>query len=175
MYSGKSNSFLIIAGSNRPTITLPIPNSLAANIMWSQTIPMSKSPEHLLSKGRTSSFRLSRQTIRTQVDPKSLYAFWTFERFSGSRTTIILCGWRLQALGAKRLTDNTFCKSSSGIAVSLKPLVVHRCFAKSKNSILLSSKQEWFVAFLFYHADVSMSINANKISYFCWPFGNLPV
>ena len=32
----------------------------------------------------------------------------------------------MQALGAKRLIDNIFCKSSSGIAVSLKPLVVQR-------------------------------------------------
>ena len=43
--------------------------SLAASIIWSQMIPISRSPEHFMSYGRISSFLLSRQTMRMHEDP----------------------------------------------------------------------------------------------------------
>lgn len=133
MYSGIPNSFLMIAGSNNPTITLPIFSSLAANIMWSQIMPMSKSPEHFLSYGRINSPLLSRQTISAQGAPNVLYALLTLLIFSSFWTTMIFWGCLLQAVGATHPTVRILFRSLSDIFLSVNPRVVQRCLLMLKS------------------------------------------
>ena len=104
MYSGKSNSFLIIEGSNKanhytskPQLLLPLTSCdrrqyrclNRRNICCQRDVPVH--------------FAYPCKRLRHKAIQRFCMRSELFKRFSGSRTTIILCGWRLQALGLRDL------------------------------------------------------------------------